>query len=179
MTISVKKTGPMSQELTMTTVLAPEAVYDYLSDFDKHHEWVEDIVDMDTTNAAEGVGRSFKTTEAMKGMKGDTFAEITALQRPRYIEWRARTAANHGPFAMRSRWSFIIEPEGSGSRVTQTQTMEPANIFAKGFGSIFVPLADGLLGGMGASPKNVRRHFEKLKEILDAMAASGGGATGS
>ena len=171
--VSVKKTGPTSQELSFSTAATPDAVYEYLSDFSRHAEWVSDIVAQEQTSpGAAGVGATFRTQEAMKGgMKAPTFAEIVALQRPSLIEWRAHTGATRGPLAMRSHWTFRIEPEGAGSRVTQVQEMEPPNVWARMLMAAFVPLADGLLGGTGASPKNVAKHMERLKEILDGKAA--------
>jgi uncharacterized protein YndB with AHSA1/START domain len=175
MAVEWKRTGSTSLELTFVTALPPSEVYAYLSDFEKHCEWVPDIVAMEkTSDGPAGVGTTYRATEAMKeggGMKAPTFCEITALEPPRFIEWTARTKETRGPMAMRSRWSFTIEPEGEGSRVTQAAALLPPGIWSKAFLRIFLPLADAM-GGLGASPKNVRRHIENLERKLAEQAAA-------
>lgn len=177
MSVRVEKRGD-SRFLTFTTPLAPQAVYDYLSDFNRHCEWTEEILSMEkSSDGPLAVGTEYKTTEAMRPgsrMKAPTSCEVTVLDPPRRIEWRARTSAARGPMAMRSRWAFEIAPEGSGSRVTQSYAMEPQNIWAKGFLKVFTTLADGLMGGAGASPKNVKKHAENLERVLNARAGSEG-----
>jgi uncharacterized protein YndB with AHSA1/START domain len=174
--VTVKKFGLGKRELTFSTKLAPEAVYDYLSDFEKHSEWVPELVKMEkTTEGPAGVGTTYKTTEALKpgsSSQDTTYCEITKLERPRLIEWQARTAATSGPMAMRSHWSFIIEPADGGSVVTQKASLDPPNVFANAFLRLFIPIADGLLGGMGATPKNVTRHVENLQKLLDEKAGA-------
>ena len=174
MSVSVKKTGPMSRDISFSTGLQPEAVYDYLSDFERHAEWVPELVKLEKTSEGPvGPGTNYTTTEAMKPgskMQDQTFCEIVTLDRPRLIEWRAKTAPDGGPMAMRSSWAFVIEAEGTGSRVTQRCALQPPNIWSKLFTTAFVGIADTLLGGLGASPKNVTRHAERLQAILDSKA---------
>lgn len=174
MAVSVKKTGANSLELTFATALPPEQVYDYLADFSRHHEWVDEIVSMEPTNAGTGgVGTSYKTVEAIKSgsrMQAPTWCEITALERPQRIAWTAQTKATRGPMAMRSRWEFLIEPRDGGSSVTQRSVFTPPNIWSKGFVKLFLVLADGIGSGMGASPKNITKHAERLQQKLDEMA---------
>jgi uncharacterized protein YndB with AHSA1/START domain len=175
MAVTVRQTGPTSRELSFVTALAPEQVYDYLADFPRHREWVDEIVSMEPIGSGPaGVGTTYKTVEAMKPgsrMKAPTYCEITALERPRRIAWTARTGATRGPMAMRSRWAFLIAPDNGGSRVTQQAAMEPPNRWSRGFLRLFTVLADGLGGGMGASPKNVTKHAERLRQQLDQMAS--------
>jgi uncharacterized protein YndB with AHSA1/START domain len=173
MTVSVRKDGK-ERAFTFTTPLAPQAVFDYLSDFTRHPEWCRDLVEMEQQGEGPpGVGTRYRTLETMREgakTKDTTFCEITALEAPRRIEWRARTANEKGPMAMRSHWSFEIEPEGSGSRVTQRYGFDPPNVGSKLMLAGFLPFAD-LMGGMGASPKNVRKHAQSLEERLAAMAS--------
>jgi len=175
-TIEFKKTGATSGELSFVTPRPPQEVYEYLADFQKHAEWVDEIVSQtQTTDGPLAPGVTFDTLETMRpgsSMKAPTSCEIVALEPPRLIEWKARTAASHGPMAMRSHWAFIIEPEGAGSRVTQRFSFDPPDVFGAVFLRMFVPIADGLMGGAGASPKNIRKHGEKLAEILGTPASS-------
>jgi hypothetical protein len=175
MSLLITKTSTYGREVRFHTDLAPDAVYDYLSDFQKHREWAEELANLEATSAnAGGVGTTYKTLEVLRPgsrVKSNTFCEITALERPSLIEWRARTEATKGPMAMRSHWAFRISPDGDGSTVVQSWAMEPPNVFSAAFLRFFVALADGLMGGAGASPKNVAKHAAKLKTILDQKAA--------
>src|SRR5689334_8115160 len=107
MAVMVRQEGAM-RALSFSVDLPPEVVYDYLSDFQKHREWVPDIVEMrQETDGPAGVGTRYTTVESFKEgakMTAATSSEITALERPRFVEWRARTSADRGPMAMRSRW---------------------------------------------------------------------------
>jgi uncharacterized protein YndB with AHSA1/START domain len=163
-----------ARELSFATALPPEAVFDYLSDFSKHPEWCRDLVSMDRQEGDRGVGARYRTTESMREgsrMKSETSCEILTLERPRLIEWSARTAPSKGPMAMRSRWAFMIEPDGSGSRVTQRYSFQPPGPSSKVMLRVFSAVAD-IFGGMGASPKNVRKHAETLAARLDQMATA-------
>ena len=170
MTVEFKKTGATSGELSFVTPKPPQEVFEYLADFQKHSEWVGEIVSLNrTADGPIAAGTTFATLESIRPgsrMQTTTGCEITTLEPPRLIEWKAWTAAKRGPMAMRSRWAFIIEPEGTGSRVTQRFSFDPPDMFGAMFLRIFVPIADGLMGGAGASPKNIRKHGEKLAEIL-------------
>jgi uncharacterized protein YndB with AHSA1/START domain len=164
-----------TRELSFRTALPPEPVFDYLSDFTRHPEWCRDLVAMDKQEGtAVGVGARYETTESMREgsrMKAKTSCEVLTLDRPRLIEWSARTAASKGPMAMRSTWAFIIEPDGSGSHVIQRYSFQPPGPSSKVMLRGFSTFAD-LFGGLGASPKNVRKHAEALATRLDESAAT-------
>lgn len=174
MAVAVRKNNGRT-ELSFSTALAPQAVFDYLSDFSRHSEWCRDIADMDPeTEGHPDAGTRYRTTEAMREgsrMKSTTFCEITALDPPRFIEWKARTKQEKGPMAMRSYWAFRIEPEGAGCRVTQEYELQPPNKASRVMLFTFTRFAD-LIGGLGASPRNVHKHAEALEARLSEMAAS-------
>jgi uncharacterized protein YndB with AHSA1/START domain len=159
--------------LSFSTRAAPEEVFDYLADPRRHAEWAGTLGAVtQTSDGAVAVGATFRAEERMRegGKAGDvTFSEITALERPRHIAWKARTEPTSGPLAMRSEWEFLIEPDGGGSRVTQRMRFDPPNAMSRLVLAVFRPVAD-LMGGMGASPKMVRKNVERLEEKLDAMA---------
>jgi uncharacterized protein YndB with AHSA1/START domain len=178
MPVIAEKRGD-TRSYTFTAPLPPQQVYDYLSDFHRHCEWTQELLSMEkTTEGPLGVGTQYRTLEAMKPgskMQDTTSCEITVLEPPRRIEWRARTKADRGPMAMRSRWAFAIEPDGPGSRVTQSYAMEPPNVFARAFLAVFSTIGD-LFGGMGATPKNVKKHAENLEAILNRPGGPGAAA---
>jgi len=174
MAVTVGKRG-REREFTFTTALAPEAVYDYLSDLTRHPDWCRDLLKLEQeTDGPPGVGTRYRTAETMReGARSSetTYCEITALEPPRLVEWKARTEKTKGPMAMRSNWAFVIEPEGTGSRVTQRYSFDPPNLGSRIMLFGFTRVAD-LMGGLGASPKNVRKHAEALEARLAEMAAN-------
>ncbi len=151
----------------------PEAVYDYVADLTRHGEWAGTLGSVTrTTEGPVAVGATYRAEERMRpgGKAGDvTFSEITALDPPRRIAWKARTEPTSGPLAMRSEWEFLVEPEGAGCRVTQRMRFDPPNVMSRVVLAIFTPVAD-LLGGMGASPKMVRKNVERLEARLETIA---------
>jgi uncharacterized protein YndB with AHSA1/START domain len=160
-------------EVSCSTRAAPERVYDYLSDLPRHGEWAGTLGTVTKTSDGPAVvGTTYRAEERMRegGKAGDvTFAELTALERPRRIAWKARTEPTSGPMAMRSEWEFLIEPEGTGSRVTQRMRFDPPNAMSRVFLTVFLPIGD-LMGGMGATPRMVKKNVERLREKLDALA---------
>lgn len=160
-------------EVSFATRASPGAVYDYLSDLRRHGEWAGTLGTVtQTTDGPIAVGTTYRTQEGMRpgGKTGDvTFAEITALEPPRRITWNARTEAAKGPMAMRSRWEFIVDSARDGSQVTQRMRFDPPSPFGRIMLAVFSPIAD-LMGGMGASPKMVRKNAERLQQLLDERA---------
>lgn len=159
--------------ISFSTSATPEAVYEYVADLRRHGDWAGTLGSVtQTSDGPVAVGTTYRAEERMRpgGKAGDvSFSEITGLERPRRIAWKARTEPTSGPMAMRSEWEFLIEPDGVGSRVTQCMRFDPPNVMSRVFLAIFVPIAD-LMGGMGASPKTVRRNVERLEEQLSTMA---------
>lgn len=178
MSVEFRRTSATSGEVAFDAPATPDQVYDYLADFPRHGEWTGELASMEQTSTGPvSVGTTYRTVELMRdgsSMKSTTFSEILALERPRHIEWTARTSAKHGPMAMRSRWSFEIEPRDGGSHVTQRFSIQPLDVSGALFGRVFVAIADGLMGGAGASPKNVTKHAERLQQKLGAIARTSG-----
>jgi uncharacterized protein YndB with AHSA1/START domain len=173
MPVAARKTGGWL-DCSFSTSAAPDRVFDYLSDLSRHGEWAGTLATVtQTSDGPLAVGATYRAEERMRegGKGGDvTFAEITALERPSRIAWKARTEPTAGPMAMRSEWEFLIQPEGTGSRVTQRMRFDPPNIWSRIFLTVFLPIGD-LMGGMGATPKMVRKNAERLEAKLNQMAA--------
>ena len=168
MTATLKRTGRFSCEVTFETRLSPEATYDYLSDFQKHPEWSSGLVEMTRTSQGEGgAGMTYRTIEKAAGSKDTTLSEITALERPRLVAWKAQTEKPGWPMGARSEWSFTIEPSNGGSKVTQRMELIPASKLLVS-GLFFV--ADTFFGGTGATPKAVLRNAERLESRLASLA---------
>jgi hypothetical protein len=175
MSVTLTKTGPASGEVTFSTTLGPEATFDYLADFSKHQEWTDELVTMEQTSAGPvGLGTTYRSVERLHPgdeMKEPTFAEVTALERPRLIEWKTWTSKQSGPKAVRSRQAFEIVPHGKGCHVTHRFSYEAPSVLSKLSLRAFVAVADGLLGGAGASPKQLTKRAEQLQHVLDVRNA--------
>lgn len=160
-------------EVSFSTRASPQLVYDYLSDLSRHVEWAGTLGTVtQTTDGPVAVGTTYRAEEGLRPggkAEGVTFAEVTALEPPGRIAWDARTEATKGPMAMRSQWEFIVEPSGGGSRVTQRMRFQPPSPSGRIMLAIFAPVAD-LIGGMGASPKMVRKNAERLQQYLEERA---------
>lgn len=174
MAVTSRKAGGWLN-VSFSTAVPPEQVFDFLSDLRRHSEWAATLGNV--SQHSEGpptVGATYEAQERMRegGNAGDaTFAELTALERPHRIAWNARTEATGGPMAMRSQWEFLIEPDGGGSRVTQRMRFDPPNLMSRAFLAVFLPIADAM-GGAGASSKMVRKNMERLEQKLAAMASA-------
>ncbi len=112
MAVTSRKAGGWLN-VSVSTAVPPEQVFDFLSDLRRHSEWAATLGNV--SQHSEGPPTVGTTYEAQERMRD----EPTALERPHRIAWNARTEATGGPMAMRSQWEFLIEPDGAGSRVTQ------------------------------------------------------------
>jgi Polyketide cyclase / dehydrase and lipid transport len=99
----------------------PEAVYARLLDFTRHSEFSGALARVEQTTAGPiAVGTRFRAQETVPA-KFVSFSEITALDKPRLIAWKAWV-----PHAMRTRWEFRIEPRAGGTRLVQLSEWEAA-----------------------------------------------------
>jgi hypothetical protein len=175
MPVTLTKTGPASGEIAFSTTLGPEATFDYLADFSKHQEWTDELVTMEQTSSGPlGAGTTYRSVERLRPgdeMKEPTFAEITAFDRPRLIEWRTWTSKQKGPRAVSSQQSFEIVPYGRGCHVTHRFSYQAPSVLSKLSLRAFVAVADGLMGGAGISPKQVTKRAEQLQHVLDVRNA--------
>lgn len=175
MSVTLTKTGPASGEIAFSTTLGPEATFDYVADFSKHQEWTDNLVTMERTSEGPiGVGATYRSVERMHPgaeMKEPTFAEVTAYDRPRLIEWKTWTAKQTGPKAMSSHQSFEVVPHGKGCHVTHRFSFQAPSALSKFSRRAFVAVADRFMGGAGASPKQLTKHAEQLQHVLDVRNA--------
>jgi uncharacterized membrane protein len=140
---------------------APEDVFAYLDQLERHREWQPEIVS--TAIETEGpvrVGTRVKETRKMGGREQDSSYEITEHDSPRRSSFRGLA----GP--VRPEGTVTVEPVGDGSSSRVTIDF---NLVGYGFGKLIAPL--------------VRRHAAKvieanqrdLKERLEAGADNASG----
>jgi polyketide cyclase/dehydrase/lipid transport protein len=91
-----------------------EQLYGRLKDFTRHSEFSEGLAKVEQlTPGAPGVGTRFRTEETIPG-KYVSYCEITALEEPLLIAWKAWV-----PHVMRTEWEFRLAPVAGGTRLVQ------------------------------------------------------------
>lgn len=137
-------------ERTVLIDAPPEAVFEYVSDIERHHEWNHQIIEIiRETDGPTGVGTQFRAREQppkklplpmklmfplmkkMVGMGDYTNAEITEWEPNRKIGWKAWAPLRDGELWMRTQWHIELEPENGATRVTQRFEYVPEHERAK------------------------------------------------
>jgi hypothetical protein len=142
---------------SVTSAAPPEVVYDVIADLRNHLVWSGDRADSDgfkmlTLDAPEGpapVGTTFASTGAATK---DTFHDrsvVTVASRPHrfVIETDARLERKRAPvWEAHFSHRYDITPEGVGSRITYTETIERVNYLPywlkPGIRTLFRPLVN-------------------------------------
>jgi uncharacterized membrane protein len=175
-------------ETTIMLQVPSTVVYDYLLDFTRHPEWVQNLSRVTkVTDGPIGVGTTFKAQEGpppvsarqklrmmvyfirgvMSGAKSYSVAEITALEPGRRIAWTAGIPKGNGYFNA-ADWEFILEPMGQGTRLIQRFTYRPQE-----------PAAAKMVGvaGMAGIEKACAVNLGRLKARLEQPAGQLAGQT--
>jgi hypothetical protein len=125
-------------QTSVTSKASPEVVYDTISDLRAHIEWSGERASSDnfkllSLEAPEGratVGTTFTSTGAADNGTFHDRSVVTEASRPgRFIiETDSRLDRNRGK-AWEAHFShrYDIEPEGDGSRISYTETVERVN----------------------------------------------------
>ena len=175
MPVTLTKTGPVSGEITFSTTLGPETTFDYLADFGKHQEWTDELVTMEQTSAGPiAVGTTYRSVERLRPgeeMKEPTFAEVTAFERPRLIEWKTWTSKGTvlSPAARggRSRSCRTAGAATSRSASRSTRRTSGANSHA----APSSPWRTASWVAPATSPKQITKRAEQLQHVLDVRNA--------
>ena len=105
-------------EVTFHIEAPPERLYDIVADVTRMPELSPEIVRCEWVGGASGAtpGARFKATNKVSGRPSwNNRPVITVADRGREIAW-SRTE----PFAGTVEWRYRFEPEGSGTRVTES-----------------------------------------------------------
>ncbi len=135
-----------------------EEVFSRLSDLSRHCEFSDGLTRVEqTTPGAPAVGRRFSAEETVPA-RYVSYSEITALEEPRLIAWKAWV-----PRVMRTEWEFRLTPHDGGTNLVQTSRWAAA----------------GPIGLMMLSlhrrrnvPKENRRTLARIKEVLESEAVA-------
>src|SRR5690242_403683 len=120
---SIAATGgaAMFQSEVSIPIQAPiDQVYARLSDFTRHSDFAGGLAKVEQqTPGPAGVGTRFRSEERVPG-KYVSFCEITALEEPRLIAWKAWV-----PHVMRTEWEFRLTPTTTGTSLVQVSKWWP------------------------------------------------------
>ena len=120
---------------SVTSSASPNVVYDVIADLRNHLDWSGDRASSDTfkllsIDAPEGtaaVGTAFSSSGAADNGTFHDRSEVTVASRPTafVIETDAHLDRTRGkPWDAHFIHRYDIEPDGSGSRITYTETIE-------------------------------------------------------
>ena len=162
----------MRQDLTTDTVdryieASPEALYALVADVTRTPEITPDIVKVEWLDGATGpvVGARFKAINKQgRGPNWSNKPVITVAEPGRAIGW-ARTE----PFAGTLEWRYRFEPEGSGTRVTESyEVTKPLSRV----GWFMIGTLYGLKDRQGDLRASMLRTLDRLAELLEPATES-------
>lgn len=142
---------------SITVERPPHEVWGAISDITRMGEWSPECIAARWAGSADGpaVGATFE---------GDNVAKVAGRTVKRWTTTSAVTACEPGSrfdFVAEgyTTWSYLFEPDGAGTRVTETFTYEP-----KGFmGFVY----DGILRRQSAMTKGMQRTLQRVKASLE------------
>jgi hypothetical protein len=162
----------MRQDLTTDSVTryidAPsEALYDRIADVTRTPELTPDIVKVEWLDGATEavVGARFKATNhAGRGPNWPNKPVITVADPGREIGW-ARTE----PFGGTVEWRYRFEPEGTGTRVTETyEVTKPLRLM----GWFIIGTLYGLKDRQGDLRTSMEATLARLAELTEPASAA-------
>ncbi len=134
---------------------APEEVFAYLSDLEKHPEWSHCMEIEKTSEGQVGVGASYRSKGKNFGITANETVEVTEHQPNERFAWRTT-----GAMGMKFGWSFELSPQEGGTLLIER--FEPPS----GLMGSFISLTAG-----SSTRKAMQEGLGRIKEKLE-------GATG-
>lgn len=145
-------------EATVEIEAPVEEVFRRLSDFTRHSDFSDGLARVEQlTPGAAGVGTRFRSQETIPS-RYVSHSEITALEAPRLIAWKAWV-----PRVMRTEWEFRLTSTGTGTRLTQVSRWWAASPVG------FVMLN---LHRKRNAPRENRASLERIKAVVEAEAVA-------
>ena len=140
-------------EVSIDIAVPIEAVFRYLSDFQRHKEWSVGVAELEQLTAGPvGVGSEFKASEKVP-FKLTSFSRIAALDPPKRVAWEAWDNR-----AMRVQWEFDLSPRDGGTHVVERGRFQPSSIL----GSVMLALMR-----KRQIPGENRQSLGRIKAILE------------
>ena len=147
-----------SFENTVTIRRPVEDVFAFIADFENVPKWNHAIVE--TTKVSPGpveVGTTYRQTRSAPSRSQEAF-EVTVFEPASRLE----VHGGLGPFT--ARVSYLLEPAGSGTRLTNTVDLEASGLF-----TLVAPLATSRV------KHAVAANLDTLKQLLEAGGQPGVG----
>ena len=152
---------PTGKEITFTmtsrTTAPPEAVYDVLADVRGHLDWAGDrghkkfrLTGIQADAAPVQKGAEWTSTGSAPDGKFTDRSIVTDATRPSHLEFTTEAhvvfrKGGEGDWTVVNRYE--IAPDGTGSRVTYTQTIARANEMGP-MKMMLIPVVGGVMKGM-------------------------------
>ncbi len=130
---------------------APEEVFAYLSDLEKHPEWSHCMEIRKTSEGPVGVGTTYQSKGKNFGITANETVEVTEYRPSERFAWRTT-----GAMGMKFGWSFELSPQGGGTLLTER--FEPPSGLLAGV----IGLASG-----PATRKAMEEGLANIKEKLE------------
>lgn len=115
----------MWQSEVSVEISAPvEVIYERLADFERHSDFSNGLAKVEKiSDGPVGVGTQFRASETVPS-KFSSYSEITALEAPRRIAWKAWM-----PRIMRTEWEYVLAPVAAGrTRLVQRTRFDGASL---------------------------------------------------
>ena len=110
----------------VTVPAPPERVFPWMLEVDKVPQWVDGVSAYEVVGGGEpGLGARLRQTLTVSGFTMTAESEVVAHDAPRH------TATESETNGMRVRIDYRVEPDGDGSRVTQSIALKPQGLKAK------------------------------------------------
>ncbi len=110
-------------ELAVEINASLDVVYRRLADFERHSDFSRGLAAVKKiTSGPVVVGTQFKALETVPA-KFTSFSQITALDEPRRIAWKAWM-----PKLMRTEWEYVLTPTRTGTHVLQRTCWNGASL---------------------------------------------------
>ena len=170
-------------QTSVTTPASPEVVFATIADLRAHLVWSgERAADDDfklldlaqTSGGGVGVGTTFESTGANFNGTFHDRSEITAMAPPNLfvIDTDARLDRRRGdPWEVHFTHRYDVEPEGTGSRITYTETISRLNYVPYWLSAPLRPLSRAVIN------RADRKQLENLAQLALERSSPETGAT--
>ncbi len=164
MTESDTTTDPPVDRASVTIAAAPEAVWDLVTDISRMGEWSPETTSCHWLGRRKGpaVGAVFVGFNKRGWARWATTVRVTEADRGRSFAFRVQ--------GLGVRWGYAFEPEGDGTRLTETRDVSAARIPMVKALSVFV-------GGMDRHADELRAGMQQTLERIKAAAEAQATAT--
>jgi uncharacterized protein YndB with AHSA1/START domain len=152
--------APAVDRATVTIAAPPEAVWDLVTDISRMGEWSPETTSCRWLGRRKGpeVGARFVGFNKRGWARWATTVRVVEAERGRSFAFRVD--------GIGVRWGYVFEPEGDGTRLSETRDLSGARIPVVKALSVFV-------GGMDGHADELRAGMQATLERIKAAAEAG------